>query len=180
MGGSLWLRKTVKRICEVPAKFTRIHEYTGLGLSWLKLLDSRSIEHFHDNPRLSAIQKKKKYIYLEAGVFPSFLKKLQSGHPSILKGCIKTRYLIQLLIQETPQLSEQRKEKKNKFFKMCLNDKCKEHLEVWLRLSVLQDNWKIAIIFYLSKESQRKGDAHLYLETSRSKLVWLWASFTIK
>lgn len=63
---------------------------------------------------------------------------------------------------------------------MCLNDKCKEHLKVWLILSVLQDNWKIAIIFYLSGVSQRRGDIQLYLDTSRSKLKWLWANFTIK
>lgn len=87
--------------------------------------------------------------------------------PSILKGCVKARHLIQLLIQETPQLSEQRKEKKNKFIKMCLNDKRKECLKVF---SVPQDNWKIGNIFYLLGVPQRRRGIQLYLDTIRSKL----------
>lgn len=58
---------------------------------------------------------------------------------------------------------------------MGLNDKCKDHLKVWLILSVLQDNWKIAIIFYLSGVSQRRGDTQLYLDTIRSN----WSDYEL-
>lgn len=75
MGESLWRRKTAKRICEVSAKLSRIHEYRGLWLSWLRLSDSRSIGHFCDKPRPSGIQKKKKIHLFGSRAFPKFSEK---------------------------------------------------------------------------------------------------------
>lgn len=42
-----------------------------------------------NKPRQSAIHKEKKCVYLEAGSFASFLKKLQGGVQAFWKGCVK-------------------------------------------------------------------------------------------
>lgn len=75
MGESLWLRKAGMRICEASAALSRIHEHTGLWLCWLRLSDSGSTGHFCDEPRPSAIhkKKKKKYICLEEQNLESIL-----------------------------------------------------------------------------------------------------------
>lgn len=129
MGESLWLRKAVKRICE---GFSNAIKNSWVHMGVIQMAEVIRLQaHWTvpvNKPRQSATHKEKKCVYLEAGSFASFTKKLQGGVQAFWKGCVKhsswsTRY---------HSAEEQRREKKSKFVKRYFNDECKEHLKGWL------------------------------------------------
>lgn len=106
----------------------------------------------------------KKYVDVEPGL--NFSENPPRWVPNILKECVKQVPHLGLELEVLTH--SKNREKKYMFVTRHINDAYKEHLKRCLRIPVLQDSYKIGLLFWLSIIPLRRGDSNLHLYITKS------------